>query len=114
MRKLSEYQAHAEECRKKIAASMKNAKHKKQLQQMAETWEMLARDAKATCVKRLILKRPPTEAPFPIKIGIAGNAPDFAFAVCDTHRATVTLRAIFIGHVADYPRGKGQGLGVVA
>jgi len=41
MRKLSEYKFHAEECRK-MAAAMKNAEHKKQLQEMAETWEMLA------------------------------------------------------------------------
>jgi hypothetical protein len=36
MRKLSEYKAHADECRK-MAASMKNAEQKKQLQQMVET-----------------------------------------------------------------------------
>jgi hypothetical protein len=41
MRKLSEYKEHAEVCRK-MAAHMKNAEHKKQLENMAETWEMLA------------------------------------------------------------------------
>jgi hypothetical protein len=32
----------------------------------------------------------------------AANAPDRTFAVCDIHRATVTLDAIFFGHVVDY------------
>ncbi len=41
--KVSEYQAHADECHK-LAASMKNPEHKKQLQFMAEAWEMLARE----------------------------------------------------------------------
>jgi hypothetical protein len=43
MRKLSEYKAHADECRK-IVSFMKNAEHKKQLIGMAEAWEMLARE----------------------------------------------------------------------
>lgn len=42
MRKVSEYTAHAEECRR-MASQMQNPKHKKQLAQMAETWEMLAK-----------------------------------------------------------------------
>jgi hypothetical protein len=46
MRKLSEYKARAEECRK-MAAAIKNAEQKRQLQQMAETWEMLAREREA-------------------------------------------------------------------
>jgi hypothetical protein len=41
MRKLPEYKEHAEECRK-MAATMKNAEQKKKLENMAETWEMLA------------------------------------------------------------------------
>ena len=41
MRKVSEYEAHAAECRR-LADQMSNPEHKKQLIQMAETWEMLA------------------------------------------------------------------------
>jgi hypothetical protein len=41
MRKISEYQAHARECRQ-MAATMKHQEHKKQLQDMAAAWEMLA------------------------------------------------------------------------
>jgi hypothetical protein len=43
MRKASEYQEHADECRK-MAAGTRNSEHKKQLQDMAGTWEMLARE----------------------------------------------------------------------
>ena len=42
MRKVSEYEAHADECRR-MAAQAKNPDHKAQLINMAETWEMLAR-----------------------------------------------------------------------
>lgn len=42
MRKVSEYESHADECRR-MAAQMRNPEHKTQLNQMAETWEMLAR-----------------------------------------------------------------------
>jgi hypothetical protein len=42
MRKVSEYEQHAEECRK-MAAHTKNPTHKKQLEDMAEAWEMLAK-----------------------------------------------------------------------
>ena len=41
MRKLSEYKQHADECRK-MAANSSNPEHKRQLQIMAEAWEMLA------------------------------------------------------------------------
>src|SRR6478672_5766616 len=41
MRKVSEYEAHAEECRR-LADQMSNPEHKTKLIQMAETWEMLA------------------------------------------------------------------------
>ena len=41
MRKVSEYKKHADECRK-MAANTQNPEHKKQLQVMAEAWEMLA------------------------------------------------------------------------
>ncbi len=43
MRKVSEYEMHAKECRR-MAVQMKNLEHKKQLQDMAEAWEMLARE----------------------------------------------------------------------
>lgn len=43
MRKVSEYREHAEECRK-MAANTRNQEHKKQLQIMAEAWEMLAKE----------------------------------------------------------------------
>jgi hypothetical protein len=41
MKKVSEYEAHAEECRR-MAGAMKNPAHKQQLIDMAEAWEMLA------------------------------------------------------------------------
>ncbi|HEY1981857.1 MAG TPA: hypothetical protein VGH13_17415 [Xanthobacteraceae bacterium] len=50
MRKLSEYKSHADECRK-MATLMKNAEHKKQLQQMAETWDMLAQEREKQLTK---------------------------------------------------------------
>ena len=51
MRKLSEYKEHAQECRK-MAAHIKNAEHKKQLENMAETWEMLAAEREKQLKKR--------------------------------------------------------------
>jgi hypothetical protein len=42
MRKASEYEAHANECRR-MAAQAKNPDQRAQLINMAETWEMLAR-----------------------------------------------------------------------
>jgi predicted transcriptional regulator len=41
--KVSEYQQHADECRQ-MAAKMKDSTHKKQLEEMAEAWSMLARE----------------------------------------------------------------------
>jgi hypothetical protein len=43
VRKIEEYEQHAEECRK-MAATMKDPTFKNQLQAMAEVWEMLARE----------------------------------------------------------------------
>lgn len=43
MLKVSEYQQHADECWQ-MAARMKDATHKKQLEEMAEAWSMLARE----------------------------------------------------------------------
>ena len=42
MRKVSEYEAHADECRQ-LASKMSNPEHKKQLMDMAKTWDMLAK-----------------------------------------------------------------------
>jgi hypothetical protein len=41
MRKVSEYRAHADECRR-LAAITNDPEHRQQLTQMADTWEMLA------------------------------------------------------------------------
>jgi hypothetical protein len=41
MRKVSEYKQHAAECRK-MAAKMRDQSQKKQLEEMAEAWTMLA------------------------------------------------------------------------
>jgi hypothetical protein len=43
VRKVSEYQKHAEECQK-LAAKMKDSTHKSQLEDMANAWAMLARE----------------------------------------------------------------------
>lgn len=48
MRKVSEYEAHAEECQR-TAATMHDQVHKKQLEDMAEAWSMLAGE----CEKQL-------------------------------------------------------------
>lgn len=42
MQKLSEYKAHADECRK-MAAQVSNPDHKRSLIEMADTWETLAK-----------------------------------------------------------------------
>ncbi len=41
MRKVSEYETHAAECRK-MAAQMKDPEQKAQLEEMAKTWDMMA------------------------------------------------------------------------
>lgn len=43
MRKVSEYEQHAQECRA-MARTMKDPQHKQQLQEMADAWEMLAEE----------------------------------------------------------------------
>ena len=43
MKKASEYQVHADECRR-MAASTANPEHKTALGEMAEAWESLARE----------------------------------------------------------------------
>jgi hypothetical protein len=42
MKKVSEYKTRAAECRK-MAGQMRKPEHKKQLMEMAEAWEMLAK-----------------------------------------------------------------------
>lgn len=42
MKKVSEYEVHADECRQ-LASQMSNPEHRKQLMDMAETWDMLAK-----------------------------------------------------------------------
>jgi hypothetical protein len=42
MRKVAEYEIRAEECRR-LAAHMKDPEQKKQLEDMAQAWELLAR-----------------------------------------------------------------------
>ena len=51
MRKVSEYEAHAEECRK-LAGGMKNPTHKMQLEQMAHAWTMLAGERAKQILKK--------------------------------------------------------------
>jgi len=43
LRKVSEYEQHAAECRK-MASRMRDSMHKKQFQDMAEAWAMLAQE----------------------------------------------------------------------
>jgi hypothetical protein len=50
MRKVTEYEQHAAECRK-VAAGMKNAQLKKQLEDMAEVWDRLARQRRQGIVE---------------------------------------------------------------
>jgi len=42
MRKVAEYELRAEECRRR-AAQINDSEHKKQLENMAQAWELLAR-----------------------------------------------------------------------
>ena len=51
MRKVSEYEQHAHECRR-MAANMRDAGHRKQLEDMAEAWEMLARERQRQLMKQ--------------------------------------------------------------
>lgn len=51
MRKVSEYEQHADECRK-MAAKMKDPTHKRQLEEMADAWTMLARERRKQLQKQ--------------------------------------------------------------
>jgi len=51
MKKVSEYDAHAAECRK-MASQMSNPEHRKQLIEMAETWGDMLAQARAKQLKR--------------------------------------------------------------
>jgi hypothetical protein len=50
MQKVLEYEQTAAECRE-MAAKMQNPRHKKQLEDMAEMWEMLARERRQGIVE---------------------------------------------------------------
>jgi len=54
LRKVSEYEAHAEECRR-LAGRMNDPTHKMQLEQMAHAWAMLARERAKKLLKSAIL-----------------------------------------------------------
>jgi hypothetical protein len=56
MQKISEYQRHAAECRK-MAARSRNSLHKKQLEEIARAWEMLA-DVRMKHVERKLSRGP--------------------------------------------------------
>jgi hypothetical protein len=56
MRKLSEYKDHAQECRR-LATQMQNPAHKTQLQEMAQTWEMLAAEREKQLKRRQSRRR---------------------------------------------------------
>jgi hypothetical protein len=51
MRKLSEYENHVAECRQ-MAAKTRDPVHKKQLEQMADTWAMLADERRKHLLKQ--------------------------------------------------------------
>jgi hypothetical protein len=55
MRKVSEYREHAKECRQ-IATSVKDPQHKQQLQDMAEAWDMLARELERQLAKQVVIE----------------------------------------------------------
>ena len=50
MQKVLEYEQHAAECRE-MAAQMRNPRYKKQLEDMAEVWERLARERRRGIVE---------------------------------------------------------------
>lgn len=56
MRKISEYEQHAAECRQ-MAAKTSNPIHKKQLEEMADAWGMLARERKRQLLKNLTQRK---------------------------------------------------------
>ena len=60
MRKISEYEAHAQECRR-MAATMRDQVHKKQLEDMAEAWLMLAREREKQLRKHAKEPHPPAD-----------------------------------------------------
>lgn len=56
MRKVSEYEQHASECRQ-LAATTKDQTHRKQFEDMADAWAMLARERQ----KQIAKQQPPAE-----------------------------------------------------
>ena len=51
MRKVAEYEQHAKECRQ-MASNMRDPMHKRQLEEIAEAWTMLAKERKRQIEKR--------------------------------------------------------------
>ena len=51
LRKVSEYEQHAKECRT-MAAAMRKPEHKQALEEMAKAWETLARERRAQLNKQ--------------------------------------------------------------
>jgi len=56
MRKITDYEQHAAECRN-LAAQMKSPEQKKQLEDMAAAWEMLARERLRKLERALIRRK---------------------------------------------------------
>ena len=61
MRKVSEYQEHADECRR-MAARMQDVTHKTQLEEMARAWTMLAEERKKQLEKQAGIRPEPAGA----------------------------------------------------
>jgi hypothetical protein len=58
MRKVSEYEQQAEKCRQQARAT-RNPEHRRQLEQMAETWAMLAKERTRQLAAQLERTRQP-------------------------------------------------------
>jgi hypothetical protein len=52
MRKVFEYEAHADECRL-MATKMQDPKHRQQLEEMAKAWDTLVRERRRQVEKQL-------------------------------------------------------------
>jgi hypothetical protein len=83
MRKVSEYQAHADECRQ-MAVAMRNPVHKKQLEDMAEAWSMLAGERQKQLLKQA-----------------NGQRTDYAGIVARDQPPAVSFRTMALGSVND-------------
>lgn len=56
MKRISEYEGYAEECRR-LATQMNDPEHKASLEQMAQTWLMLARERARQLAKQADQRR---------------------------------------------------------